>query len=59
MKIINDGEIANHIEMILFEILEKMWKGFCIDIYKPPSQNENFLLHIYFVKCLKQTNMSF
>ena len=39
--------IRNGIEMILFEFLVRTRKWFCVGIYKPRSQNENYFLDIF------------
>ena len=39
--------IRNGIEMILFEFLVRTRKWFCVGIYKPWSQNENYFLDIF------------
>ena len=42
-KLINDEDIPNDIEMILFEFLVNTRKGLCIGIYKPLFQNKNYI----------------
>ena len=41
--------------MIMFEFLVKTRKWLCIGLYKSPSQNENYFLHILSKVLNKQT----
>ena len=45
-KLINDEIIPSDIQMTMIDFLVKTRKWLCIGFYKPPSQNENYLVDI-------------